>query len=283
MKFIKSKTSNDKESVNLHYVSYGKGQPILFIHGWPLSHQMWEPQLQFFADMGYQAIAYDRRGFGNSDKPYNHFDYDTLAEDTKNIIDELGLENVTLVGFSMGGGEVVRYLSKFGSSKISRAVLMSSIIPLVAQTDDNPNGVPQKELNGILDNLKNDRITFLEGFGKNFLNAEKLKVSEALLNYHFSIAAHASPRATIETAKAWASTDFRDELSAVDVPVLIIHGDADQIVPRETSADQAAEGISDSRYELILNGPHGLNYTHTDKVNEHLLAFVREEVAVAIG
>ncbi|PWJ55596.1 pimeloyl-ACP methyl ester carboxylesterase [Dyadobacter jejuensis] len=255
----------------------GAGQPIVFIHGWPLSHKMWEPQLQYFADQGFRSIAYDRRGFGDSDAPSGSYDYDVLAEDLHRLILELDLKKVILCGFSMGGGEVIRYLTNYGSDRIDKIVLMGSIIPLVKKTDDNPDGVPEQALEDILEALKNNRVPFLEEFGKGFLNYDPHQgnVSEAMLKYYFSIAAHASPVATLGCAQAWAYTDFRPELANVTVPALIIHGSADGIVPIKTSGDQAARGIKNSQYVVVADGPHGLNLTHRDEVNEAMVRFLK--------
>lgn len=265
-------------SVKLNYIDYCRGQPVLFIHGWPLSHKSWEGQLQQFAESGFRVIAYDRRGFGESEAPWEDYDYSTLAGDLHALITGLNLKNVSLVGFSMGGGEVVRYLTDYGSEKIYKAALISSIIPLVPQKYDNPAGVPQKDLDEIMAALKNDRLRFLKGFHKNFYNYEenKNRMSEEQLAYDWSIASHASPVATRKAAESWAGTDFRDELKNVTVPTLIIHGDADQIVPVETSGDQAAEGIPDNEYHIIKDGPHGLNVTHKDQVNQLLLSFFKK-------
>jgi pimeloyl-ACP methyl ester carboxylesterase len=205
-----------------------------------LSHRAWEPQLQFLADAGYQVIAYDRRGFGHSSKPYEGYDYSTLAKDLQGLILGLDLNDVVLVGFSMGGGEVVRYLTEYGSSRIAKAVLMSSIIPLVPQKDDNPDGVPQEDLKGIMQALQDDRVAFMKQFANDFFNAKKTDTSDEQVHYTWSIAANASPRATIEAANAWASADFRDECKNVTVPTLIIHGTGDEIVPIATAGDQAA-------------------------------------------
>lgn len=263
---------------NLYYQSYGPktGSAVVLIHGWPLSHRAWEPQMQVLADAGYHVIAYDRRGFGQSSKPYEGYDYTTLAADLRGLILGLDLQDVTIVGFSMGGGEVVRYFTEYGADRISKAVLMSSIIPLVPQKDDNPNGVPQKDLEGIMQALQDDRVGFMKGFASDFYNAAKTGVSDQQLHYTWSIAAQASPRATIEAAHSWASTDFREECSKVTVPTLVIHGTGDGIVPIETAGDQAAEMIPNTEYHKIKDGPHGLNLTHKDEVNKLLLQFLKK-------
>lgn len=178
----------------------------------------------------------------------------------------------------MGGGEVVRYLTDFGAERIAKAALISSIIPLVKQKDDNPNGVPQDVLNNIINSLQKDRVGFLKEFSKGFYNFtdNKDKVSQAQLDYDFIIASYASPRATLQTALAWMDTDFRSELKNVTVPTLIVHGDADETVPIKTSAVQAAEGISDNRFEVIRGAPHGLNVTHAEEFNKLLISFLKE-------
>ncbi|MDX5481821.1 MAG: alpha/beta hydrolase [Hymenobacteraceae bacterium] len=278
MPFIRTDDVQKGEHVHLYYEDCGRGQPVILIHGWPLSHRMWEHQIQAIVDAGFRCIAYDRRGFGESSLPWNNYDYTSLALDLRAVIENLNLWDCILVGFSMGGGEVVRYLSMFGNDRIAKAALISSIIPLVKKKDDNPDGVPEEKLNEIMDSLKNKRISFLSEFGKLFYNYEDNKdtVSEQLLQYDWSIATFASPRATIETAKAWANTDFRAELRNVTVPTLIVHGDADQIVPIETSSKQAAKEIRNNRYEVIQDGPHGIFLTHKEQLNRHLLDFLRE-------
>lgn len=275
MPFLTHET--DTQNVDIFFEDYGQGQPVILIHGWPLSHRAWEQQIWAIVDAGYRCIAYDRRGFGNSSAPYRSYDYSTLAADLHQIIQQLELKNVVLVGFSMGGGEVVRYCTDFGTSNIAKAALISSIIPLVAKKDDNPDGVPESDLADIIDALQKDRVGFLQDFHKNFYNYSDTDqtVSDAQLHYDWSIASHASPIATIQAALAWAKTDFRSELGNVDIPTLIVHGDADQIVPKATSADQAAEGIPMCTYEVLKDGPHGLNITHKEELNEILLSFLK--------
>ena len=266
------------ELIDLYVKDYGFGQPVILIHGWPLSHKSWEQQIWAIVQAGYRCIAYDRRGFGSSSEPWNGYDYSSLATDLHEIITQLQLEDVVLVGFSMGGGEVVRYCTDFGTENISKVALISSIIPLVAQKDDNPDGVPQSKLDTILDALETDRVGFLKDFHKNFYNYVDAPVgnlvSKAQLDYDWSIAAHASPRATIQAAKAWAETDFRPELANVTVPCLIVHGDEDQIVPIATAGAQAAKGIENSAYHIIKGGPHGLNITHKHDLNKLVIDFL---------
>jgi non-heme chloroperoxidase len=277
MPFIETEDVQRGENVYLNYQDYGQGQPVVLIHGWPLSHKMWENQIQTIVDAGFRCIAYDRRGFGDSDRPWLNYDFTSLASDLHALIEQLDLWDCVLVGFSMGGGEVVRYLSMFGNERIDKAVLISSIIPIVKKTDDNPDGVPEEKLNEIMEALQTKRVTFLAEFSKLFYNYSdnKDKVSEELLKYDWAIASAASPRATIETAKAWANTDFRRELRNVTVPTLIIHGDADQIVPIETSSDQSSEEIQDNKYIKIKGAPHGLFLTHKEELNNALLRFLR--------
>ena len=277
MPFITNKTA--KEQVDIFYEDYGTGQPVILIHGWPLSRKSWEQQVWKIVEEGFRCISYDRRGFGTSSSPWNGYDYSALASDLNAIIEELKLKDAIIVGFSMGGGEVVRYLTDYGSDKIAKAALISSIIPLVKQKSDNPDGVPEKILNDIIDALQNDRVGFLKEFSKGFYNFKQNKddkVSEAQLDYDFTIASLASPRATIQTALAWMHTDFRPELKNVDVPTLIVHGDADGTVPIETSAKRAAKGIKDNTFEIIKGAPHGLNVTHADELNEILISFLKK-------
>ena len=277
MPFITNKTA--KEQVDIFYEDYGSGQPVILIHGWPLSRKSWEQQVWKIVEEGFRCIAYDRRGFGTSSSPWGEYDYSALAGDLNAIIEELDLKDAIIVGFSMGGGEVVRYLTDYGSSRIAKAALISSIIPLVKQKSDNPHGVPEDALNGIIDALQKDRVGFLKEFSKGFYNYDENKgerVSEAQLDYDFTIASFASPRATIQTALSWMHTDFRSELKNVTVPTLIVHGDADVTVPIETSAKQAAEGIKYSTYEVIKGAPHGLNVTHPDELNKILISFLKK-------
>lgn len=268
---------NKGEAVALNYVDYGQGQAVVLIHGWPLSHKSWEKQMDALVSAGFRVIAYDRRGFGDSSAPWDGYSYDDLAADLDTLINELGLEEVILVGFSMGGGEVVRYLTNHGEQKIAKIALVSSIIPLVKQKADNPAGVPEKVLNEILTALKTDRLKFLTDFHQGFYNYSKAKptVSAEQLTYDFSIASHAAPQATIKAAQAWMDTDFRKECAEIQVPTLIIHGDADATVPFDTAAKQAHELIKGSQLIAYPEASHGLNVTHAEQLNKDLIAFFK--------
>lgn len=272
-------TKPNDNNTSIYYEDNGTGKPVILIHGWPLSHRAWEQQTWEIVKKGYRCISYDRRGFGLSSTPWDGYDYSTLASDLNDLIHHLDLNQVTLVGFSMGGGEVVRFFTDYDHSRVEKAVLIGSIIPLVQQKDDNPAGVPDSDLEGIIDSLQKDRVGFLKDFSKNFYNFDEFggdKVSQAQLDYDFIIASHANPRATIETALAWAYTDFRTELKNVSVPTMIIHGTGDRIVPIESSSDQAAEGIPNNTYHKIEGAPHGLLITHADEVNQLLIDFVEQ-------
>ena len=273
MPFIQNSTAT--ESVNIHYVDYGSGQPVVLIHGWPLSHRSWEKQVAALVDAGYRVIAYDRRGFGQSDAPWDGYDYDVLASDLHALITQLDLAKPHLVGFSMGGGEVIRYLTRYGAGNIGKIALIASIIPLVKQKADNPDGVPEAGLKEILQMLGTDRLNFLSGFHPGFYNykSDGDPVGKQQLKYDFSISSHAAPHATINAAKAWMDTDFREECKRVTVPTLIIHGKADETVPIATSANQAAALIPNSELISYDDAPHGLNITHADRLNNDLLAF----------
>lgn len=276
MPFITNK--NAKEPVDIFYEDYGTGQPVILIHGWPLSRKSWEQQIWKIVESGYRCISYDRRGFGTSSAPWDNYNYSSLASDLHAIISELNLKDCILVGFSMGGGEVVRYFTDYGSDNIAKAALISSIIPLVKKKDDNSEGVPEKDLESIIDALQEDRVGFLKEFSKGFYNYKDSDetVSQAQLDYDFIVASFASPRATIQTALAWMHTDFREELKNVDVPTLIVHGDDDQTVPIATSAEKAAKGISDNTFKTIKGAPHGLHITHSKQLNEILISFMKK-------
>ncbi|GAB2639565.1 alpha/beta fold hydrolase [Psychrobacter pocilloporae] len=269
--------TQDDQPVELYYETQGTGKPVILIHGWPLSGRAWEAQLPALVEAGYQVITYDRRGFGQSSKPWNGYDYDTLAQDLKGLMEALDLQDATIVGFSMGGGEVARYLGKYGSERVSKAVLASAVPPYLFKTDDNPDGgLEESDIQGFLDGVSDDRIAFLNDFTKNFFTPKdgKLLVSKPMRLYNRDIAAFASAKATLDCVKSFSYTDFRDDLKAFDVPTLVIHGDADQIVPIEASGERSHDMIADSRLHVIEGGPHGINVTHSEEFNKTLIAFL---------
>jgi non-heme chloroperoxidase len=270
-KYIKT-----SKNVQLYVKDYGKGKPVILIHGWPLSNEMWEYQIDFLVQNNYRVIAYDRRGFGKSSQPYDGYDYDTLTDDLKEIIEQLQLENVTLVGFSMGGGEVVRYFSRHGGKGVTKAALISSIIPFLLKTDDNPDGHPKEKSENTANAIKEDRIAFVDNFGKTFfgVNIINKPLSTALLEYYRTLCSFASHRATLKCAESFSYTDFRNELDYIKVPTLIIHGDDDKIVPIELTSKKAAESITHNTYIVYEGAPHGLFYTEREKLNHDLLHFL---------
>ena len=275
MPTIKSTQSNGGV-VNIHYDDLGKGKNVIFIHGWPLSGAMWEYQITQLPQQGLRCIVYDRRGFGGSDKPYSGYDYDTMAGDLKAVIDGLDLTDVTLVGFSMGGGEIAKYFSLYGGAKVSKVVLISAVVPYMLKTDTNPNGVPQEIFDGMLKQMTDDRPAFLEGFNRDFFGVSMLShpVSNALLQQSANAAMHASPIATIECAKAFSSTDFRADVAKINVPALIIHGDADKTVPIDATGRESAKLIPNAVLKIYEGEPHGLWFTSKERLNQDLVDFI---------
>ena len=269
--------SDNNHSVEIHYDDHGSGRPVVLIHGWPLSGRSWEHQVPALIDAGYRVITYDRRGFGDSSQPWSGYDYDTFAGDLNALLTHLNVKNATLVGFSMGGGEVVRYLSSYGTERVSKAVLASAVPPYLFKSDDNPDGgLDDATIAEFEGGVKDDRLAFLEGFIHNFFAAGDKSdlISEPARLYNRDIAALASPKATLDCIAAFARTDFREDLKAVTVPTLVIHGDSDGIVPFEVSGKRSHEAIADSTLVLIEGGPHGVNATHPDEFNKALLEFL---------
>jgi non-heme chloroperoxidase len=278
MPYFQTSKSSLAAPVNIHYQDSGKGKPVIFIHGWPLDSQMWEYQVNELSNQGIRCITYDRRGFGKSGRPLYGYDYDTLASDLKALIEELNLDKVSLVGFSMGGGEVVRYIARYGSEKIERIVLISAVTPFMLKTEDNADGIPQSQFDEFAEKLKEDRPDFLTGFGKTFYGVGLITkpVSQAFLDWNQSIVMQASPRATLECLKSFSTTDFRADLKAIKIPTLIIHGDSDKTVPIDVSARKTAAMIPTADYKIYAGEPHGLFYTQKDSLNDHLLEFILE-------
>lgn len=267
-----------RDGTNLFYTDWGSGPPVVMLHGWPLSSDMWEYQRPFLSNHGLRTIAYDRRGFGRSDQPWSGYDYDTFADDLAAVLEKLDLTGVTLVGFSMGGGEVARYLSRHGSQRIAKAVLLAAVTPFLLKTDDNPDGAGQEVFDEMVEGLNKDRPHFLAGFGKDkFMNAALThqKASVEGLLWTQQIALMASPKATIDCVRAFSATDFRPDLASFTVPTLIIHGNHDKTVPLEISGQKAAQMIPGSRLIEYDGAPHGLFVTDKDRLNADLLDFIR--------
>lgn len=263
--------------VELYYEDHGSGSPVVLIHGWPLSGRSWEAQVPALVDAGHRVIAYDRRGFGKSSQPYGGYDYDTFAADLDALMGHLDLNDAALVGFSMGGGEVVRYLSSYGSGRVSKAVLAAAVPPYLYQSDDNPGGgLDDATIRQFQDGVLGDRIAFLDAFTTNFFAAGERNdlVSEPFRLYNREIAAFASPKGTLDCISAFSYTDFRDDLAKIDVPTLVIHGDSDAIVPFEVSGARSHEAIAGSTLVVVEGAPHGFNATHPDQFNRALLDFL---------
>jgi len=264
-------------NIGIYYEDYGTGKPVVLIHGWPLSGASWEKQVPVLLASGRRVISYDRRGFGNSSKPTSGYDYDTFAEDLNKLILTLDLHNIMLVGFSMGGGEVARYLGKYGSKRVERVVFLSSVPPFLLKTPDNPSGVDKSVFDGIMKAISVDRLAFLSKFFSDFYNVDILegkRVSKQVVQFSWNVAAGASPKGTFDCVSAWL-TDFRKDLARIDVPTLIIQGDADRILPIDATGRRLHEAIKGSRYVEIKDGPHGIIWTHSEEVNRELLAFSR--------
>ncbi len=275
MPFVKS-VQNNEAPVSIYYEDSGTGLPVVFIHGWPLNGSMWEYQVTQLPQQGLRCITYDRRGFGKSDRPFGCYGYNTLAGDLKALLDELDLHEVTLVGFSMGGGEIAKYFSLYGGERVAKVVLISAVVPYMLQTEDNPDGVPQEAFDKMLKEMTDDRPGFLEEFNKDFYGVELLNqpVTSAYLANALTQALNASPIATIECAKSFSSTDFRDDIPKINVPTLIIHGDKDKTVPIKATAEQAVENIEGAVLKVYEGAPHGLWFTEKDKLNQDLIDFI---------
>lgn len=263
------------DGTDLYFEDHGGGQPIVFIHGWPLSGAMWEYQVVPLTRAGFRCVTYDRRGFGRSGKSDGPYDYAALGLDLAELIDALDLKDVTLVGFSMGGGEVVEYLARHNEGRVTRAMLISSVVPGLVQTLDNPEGVPMAALDEIREGLENDRPAFLTDFAKTFFGAGMLSspVSDPMLAATCEAAMAASPIATLRSVRTFSETDFRADARAITVPVRIIHGDADETVPIAPTGKRAAALIPNADLKIYSGAPHGLFYTHRHDLNRDIAAF----------
>jgi non-heme chloroperoxidase len=263
-------------TIDLYYEDHGTGKPVVLIHGWPLSGRSWEKQVPALLEAGYRVITYDRRGFGDSSKPTFGYDYDTFAEDLHKLMAKLDLRDAALVGFSMGGGEVARYLGTHGSQRVSKAVFMAAVPPFLLKTPDNAEGVDGSVFEGIKKAIAADRPAFLSKFLSDFYNIDDLggkRISDEVVRLSWNIAAGASPKGTLDCVSAWV-TDFRNDLPRIDVPTLVVHGDADRILPLAATGKRTNELVKGSRLVVVEGGPHGLNWTHAETVNRALLDFL---------
>jgi len=268
-------------SIHLYYEDHGSGQPVVLIHGYPLSSASWEKQVPVLLANGYRVIAYDRRGFGKSSQPTVGYNYDTFAEDLRKLVTHLKLRNFVLVGFSMGGGEVARYIGKYGSKDVSKAVIIGGIPPYLLKTADNPEGVDGSVFEGIQKAVAADRYAFFTEFFKNFYNTDILlgkRVSEQAVQASWNTAAIASATASLACVPTW-HEDFRNDVAKIDVPTLIIHGDSDRIVPISAAGHRTASLIKGSELVVIKDGPHNVAWTYPEEVNHALLAFLAKPSA----
>jgi non-heme chloroperoxidase len=276
MNFVKT-----KDEIKLYLKDWGEGRPVILLHGWPLSADSFDDLSLAIANAGLRAIAYDRRGFGRSDQPWNGYDYNTLSDDLAAVIEQTGAQDATLLGFSMGGGEVARYMSRHGGKKVKQAILISSVVPFMLKTQDNPQGVDPSVFESMSQGIKQDRAKFWSSFFKDFYGAGVLShsVSDEVLEWSRDVAMQASLKATLDCAAAFATTDFRADLAAFKVPTLIIHGTKDKTVPIDASARAAAAGIAGSSLLEYDGGPHGLLATHKQRITDDVLNFLKTSMA----
>jgi len=267
-------------NIDLYYEDHGSGKPVVLIHGYPLSGASWEKQTAVLLAAGYRVITYDRRGFGKSSQPTTGYNYDTFAEDLHKLVTQLELRDFALAGFSMGGGEVARYIGKYGSKGVSKAVFISSVPPFLLKTPDNAEGVDGSVFEGIQKAIAADRYGFFTEFFKNFYNTDLLlgkRVSEQAVQASWNIAAGASATASLACVPTW-HEDFRKDLTRVDVPTLVIHGDADRIVPISAAGQRTAKLVKGARISVVKDGPHCITWTHADEVNRELVNFLGEGI-----
>jgi non-heme chloroperoxidase len=275
MPFITVGTQNDAP-IEIHYEDHGSGRPVVLIHGYPLNVNSWERQERELLAHGHRVITYDRRGFGHSSQPTVGYDYDTFVADLKALLDHLDLRDVTLAGFSMGSGEVVRYLGTYGSQRVRNAALLGAIPPFLLKTDDNPEGVDRQVFEDIKAAIAADRYAYFEDFLNNFYNVDVLggsRISDRAWQASFLVAAGASPFASYACVDTWL-TDFRDDVAKIDVPTLVVHGTEDRILPFASTAARLPDLIKDVRLVSVEGGPHNIAWTHADEVNDALLQLV---------
>jgi non-heme chloroperoxidase len=268
-------------NIDVYYEDHGSGKPVVLIHGYPLSGASWEKQVAVLLASGHRVITYDRRGFGKSSQPTTGYNYDTFAEDLRQLVTKLELRDFALVGFSMGGGEVARYIGKYGSQGVRKAVFVGAIPPFLLKTADNPEGLDGAVFEGIQKAIIGDRYAFFTEFFKNFYNTDLLlgkRVSEQAVQASWNIAVGSSATASLACVPTW-HEDFRKDLARIDVPSLVIHGDADRIVPAAASGLRTAKLIKGARLLVVKDGPHCISWTHADEVNSELLSFLGEETS----
>lgn len=265
-----------KDGTKLHVKDMGQGRPVILIHGWPLTGDMFEYQTVALLESGFRVITYDRRGFGQSGHPAGGYTYDTFADDLAAVIDGLELQNVSLVGFSMGGGEIARYLSRHGASKVSKAVLVASVAGYLLKDESNPDGVDASVFEGMKKDIRKDRFDFLQSFAKTFYGVGLVTspVSQGVLDWSFVLGVMASPKATIDCVDAFAKTDFRPDFAAFTIPTLVIHGTGDKTVPIDPTGRAAANGIAGAKLIEYDGEPHGLFATVPDRLNQDLIEFL---------
>jgi non-heme chloroperoxidase len=288
MPFVNVGKENSGE-IDIYYEDHGMGKPVVLIHGWPLNGASWEKQTLALLDAGCRVVTYDRRGFGMSSRPTSGYDYDTFADDLHKLVNKLDLRDFTLAGFSMGGGEVARYIGKYGTKHVSKAVFVSAVPPFLQKTADNPLGVDKSVFDGIKSAIAQDRLGFLSQFLSDFYNVDKLKgqlITDQVVQWSWNAASVASPKGTMDCVTAFSATDFRKDLEKIDIPTLVIHGTDDRIVPFAISGKRTSEMVKGTKLVAIEGAPHGLIWTHAQQVNRELVNFVapmKEEAAKVIA
>jgi len=266
-------------NIDIYYEDHGSGQPVVLIHGYPLNGASWEKQIPALLKTGHRVITYDRRGFGESSQPTTGYNYDTFASDLNQLITKLELRDITLVGFSMGGGEVARYIGRYGSKLLRNAVIAGGVPPYLLKTPDNPEGVDKSVFDGIERAIVADRYAFFGAFFRDFYNADKYlgkRVSQQAIDASFSVAANASSTATLACVPTWYE-DFRADLKRIEIPTLVIHGDEDRIVPYTAAGARTAKLVKGAHLVTIKGGPHNSAWTHADEFNTALLSFLGEK------